>query len=246
MQACLERAIRYLTKAATLWPRFTEILYTQAKCHALLGQNAAAQQRLQILSDRDRRFFAKANQDGDFEAIRDEIAALFNRATTSPGPLARATQARLAEVGQALAWAKRSAPGSEEDLTAIESIEGELASATRALPTLNVDIEDLSECLTQMEARLDKITQRALKNNIDALGRNIASLDARKSSCESSIEQLKKAMEWTSGAVTGCLVAILFFFGSAVLVFALIDVRAHENVPVLVVVPAAIIGGRYR
>src|ERR1039457_1373655 len=57
----LERALKYLTKAATLWPRFNEIVYTQAKCHALVGQTQDAAQKLEILSDRDRRYFAKAS-----------------------------------------------------------------------------------------------------------------------------------------------------------------------------------------
>jgi tetratricopeptide (TPR) repeat protein len=67
-RACLKRALSYLAKAAVLWPDFTEIVYTQAKCHALLGQTPDAIQKLELLSDRDRRYFAKAAQDGDFRS----------------------------------------------------------------------------------------------------------------------------------------------------------------------------------
>jgi soluble cytochrome b562 len=180
MRSCLERALKYLTKAATLWPRFNEIVYTQAKCHALVGQTQDAAQKLEILSDRDRRYFAKASQDGDFETFRAGVEAVFRRAAISPGPLARATQAKLGEVAEAVAWAKRSAPNSEEDLAAVESIERELPRARQSLPTLEVDIEELNERLGRMRAELDKIAQRSFQNNIDASQQGVAACEARK------------------------------------------------------------------
>ena len=36
-----------LGNAAILWPRFTDIFYTQAKCHALLGQANDATQKFE-------------------------------------------------------------------------------------------------------------------------------------------------------------------------------------------------------
>src|ERR1035438_4379833 len=168
MRACLERALAYLAKAANLWPQFTEIIYTQAKCHALLGQIRDSTQKLEILSDRDRRYYAKTSQDGDFAIFRAAVDEVFRRATISPGPFARAAQAKSDGVAEAIAWAKRSTPGAKVDLAAVEAFERELANARRSLTTLDVDIEALSARLSSMKAQLEKIAQRSLQHNIDA------------------------------------------------------------------------------
>ena len=83
MRSCLERALGYLAKAVMLWPQVTETIYTQAKCHALLGQVPDAVAKLEVLSDRDRRYFAKSARDGDFVALRAEAEAAFRQATRS-------------------------------------------------------------------------------------------------------------------------------------------------------------------
>jgi hypothetical protein len=211
-RTCLERALGYLGKAAVLWPRFTEIVYTQAKCHALLGQTQEALKKLQILSDRDRRYFAKSTRDGDFEALRVEIEELFKQATVSPGPLARATELKLAEAADAETWARRSAPAAADELGIIESINGQLLKARLLLPTLDVDIEDLSEQLNQMRTTLEKLAQRSLQKNLDISQNNLAVLEGRKSSYENSIEQLRQTMKATSGAGAGCLSAAIMVF----------------------------------
>ena len=211
MRACLERGLGYLAKAVTIWPQFTEIVYHQAKCHALLGQVRDAEQKLEILSDRDRRYFAKASQDGDFQTFHASVEELFRRAIHSPGPLARATQAKLDEVAEAIAWAKRSAPTSKEDLAAIKSIElDELPDARRSLPTLDVDIEDLSERLSRARAVLDKIAERSFQNNVDAAERSVASLEQRKTGYESSIQKLSQTIDGASGTGLGCFFFFLF------------------------------------
>jgi tetratricopeptide (TPR) repeat protein len=211
MRTCLERALVYLGKAAILWPRFTEIVYTQAKCHALLGQIQDASHKLEILSDRDRRYFEKASQDGDFEGFRADVEDLFRRATVSPGPLARATRTRIDEVSEAVAWAKRSAPTSE-DMTVIESIERELFSAKQSLPTLDIDIETLNEQIHERRASLEKMTQVSFRAKLDSSQRAISECESRKTSCESAIEQLKVTIEQTSGAGMGCLFAAIVVF----------------------------------
>jgi tetratricopeptide (TPR) repeat protein len=211
MRACLERALGYLSKAAILRPRFTDIVYTQAKCHALLEQIQDALQKFEILSDRDRRYFAKASQDGDFATFRADIEEVFKRATISPGPLARAAKARADDVAEAILWAKRSAPASKEDLMAIESMERELSNVRQSLPTFDVDIEGLNERLGRMRAELEKIAQRALRENIRAAEQAITSCEQRKTSCESAIAQLKQTMSQTSATGVGWLVVILTF-----------------------------------
>jgi biotin carboxyl carrier protein len=218
MRACLGRALGYLAKAVTIWPQFTEIVYHQAKCHALLGQVQDAQEKLEILADRDRRYSAKALQDGDFHIFRTSIEEIFRRAINSPGPLARATHAQLEKVEAALAWAKRSAP-STEDAVAVESIEKELGRARQSLPTLDVDIEGLSERLNRMRSELEKIAQRSFQNNIKVSQETIASFEERKKGYEDSIDQLKHTMKATGGARSGWVVffvlVFLFYFGTA-------------------------------
>jgi tetratricopeptide (TPR) repeat protein len=209
MRACLERALAYLAKAAILWPQFTEIIYTQAKCHALLGQIRDSTQKLEMLSDRDRRYFAKASQDGDFAIFSADVDEVFRRATISPGPFARAAQAKSDGVAEAIAWAKRSTPGAKVDLEAVEAFESELANARRSLTTLDVDIEALSARLSRMKAELEKIAQCSLQHNIDASKIDLSAQDALKNKLESSIGDLRKTMKSTKGTGAGCLVAFL-------------------------------------
>lgn len=242
MRACLERALGYLARAMTIWPQFTEIVYHQAKCHALLGQVQDAQQKLEILSDRDRRYFAKASQDGDFRTFHASVEKLFRRAVAHPGPLARATQAKLDEVGEAIAWAKRSAPASKEDLAAIESIElGGLPDARRSLPTLSVDIEGLSERLSRMLAFLEKITQRALQRNIDASQMDVKAQEALKGQLEPSIEGLKRTIKATEGTGVGWLSA--FLAGVVVIpVTKMLEQQFHEPLTSFFVVACCALG----
>lgn len=243
MSACLERAIAHLRKAVALWPQFTEIIYTQAKCHALLGQVDDAKGKFEILSDRDRGYFVKAIHDGDFDALRSTVDAVFKRATTSPGPFALATRAKIDEVAETVAWAKRSAPTSTEDLVAIESIEMELADAKHSLQTVDVDIEGLSARLSSKKAHLQTVAAKSFQSNVDASKQTVTDLEQRKTGFENNIEQLKQTMNATSGAELGCILAIVFFVVALVLTFSLIDVRAHENVPIVVASIMAIAAG---
>ncbi len=250
-RTCLDRALGYLAKAAVLWPRFTEIVYAQAKCHALLGQTQDAARKLEILSDRDRRYFEKASQDGDFGKFQADVEELFRRATVSPGPLARATQAKLDGVAEAVAWAKRSIPTSPEDLAivdsvvsdpsvaryvpgvdinrlkelpsrqkiehataAVEAMAREVSVAKRSLPTLEVDIEGLSERLTQMRSELEKTATELFQSIIYGCEQVINSSEQRKTGCKGLIQQEMQSMKATSGAGMGWLFFFLFFMGA--------------------------------
>jgi tetratricopeptide (TPR) repeat protein len=208
----LQRALSYLAKAVVLWPRFTETIYTQAKCHALLGQTQEALKQLEILSDKDRRYFAKSTRDGDFEALRVEIEEMFRSAIISPGPLARATELKLAGVAEAEAWARRSAPVAADDLATIELMSGKLRTARLLLPSLDVDIEDLSHQLSQMITTLEKLAQRELRKNLDISQSNVAVLEGRREYYEDLTEHARQAMKATSGAGAGLLSAGLAFF----------------------------------
>lgn len=214
VRACLERALGHLTKAATLWSQFTEIVYLQAKCHALLGQTQQAVQKLEILSDRDRRYFAKATEDRDFKSLGAEVETVFRRATITPGPLAAATQAKLDELAEAVLWARRSEPSSKEDLAEIESIEREISNVRGSLPRLDVDIEALGEKLSNTRVNLDRISQPSFQNNIHACEQAIASLELRKNQCDTSIQQLKETMKYSPGTRLGCVFSFVLFIFS--------------------------------
>jgi tetratricopeptide (TPR) repeat protein len=222
MRACLERAIAYLKKAAILWPAFPEILYTLAKCYALLGQPQEAQNQLEVLSDRDRRYFDKAVQDEDFLKFREEVKELFMRAITTPGPGARSAHAKLNSAAEALAWAKAAAPELKEDLASIESIKRRLADARQILPTLQVDIEGLNTSLTEMRAQLEKIAHQALQKHVEASAQSIVSTEARRGSCAGSIEGLKRTMMNTEAKGAGWLFGLLAFFVGGPIAMSLI------------------------
>jgi hypothetical protein len=116
MRACLERALGYSAKAIYLWPQFIESVYLRAKCQALLGQSREMRRELEILSDRDRRYFAKATEDKDFDDYRADVGEVFQLTTVSAGPFAQAVDSKLAKAVEALEWARRSHPDSERDL----------------------------------------------------------------------------------------------------------------------------------
>jgi hypothetical protein len=223
MRSCLERALQYLTKAALLWPRFTDVVYTQAKCHALLGEAQEAKQNLENLSDRDRRYFAKASQDGDFESIQAEIEGLFARALESPGPRARAAEAKLGEVGETVEWARRSAPESAEDRAAVARAERFLKEAKASLTTLGVDIEDLQERLDRLGREMEEMARGALQLHVKNAKEAISTCEERKRGLEHSIGQLKETMRSTSGAPLGCLLSaltVIFVFPIVLSVFS--------------------------
>lgn len=164
-QACLERALGYLRKAAVLWPRFTEVLYLQAKCHSLLGQREETLQVLENLADRDRRYFAKAATDPDFEIVSETLESVVTRASRAPGPIAQATATKLEELDEAIAWARRAKPSPKECET-IEAAERELRDARSLFHTSAVDIEGLSDKLDDVRCRVDAITQKSFEQNL--------------------------------------------------------------------------------
>ncbi len=183
MRSCLERALGYLTKTEALWPRFTEIVYTQAKCHALLGQTHDATRKLEILSDRDRRYFEKASRDGDFKSFFADIGKLFRHATVSPGPLARATQVKLDVALEALAWAKRSIPASEEDLAVVDSVVTDPSAARY----IGVDATRLNELPNRQ-----KIAQA--KQSVEAMARELSLAKISLPTLEVDIEGLNERL----------------------------------------------------
>jgi tetratricopeptide (TPR) repeat protein len=252
MSACLRRAIEYLTKGAKFWPTFADILYTLAKCHAILGQFQDALKQFEFLSDWDRRYFEKAMQDGDFHSLRNEIRELFERALTSPGPRARATRASLDSFHETLVWVERAMPQIEEDTARIESIRSHLAGAHKVLPTLHADIESLSSSLAEMQTQLQEITLRSLQGHIKASQDGIRSTENRAWSCGHSIEELKKKMENdVSGAGVGCLVALLAFFVGPILLLPTLkgqktELGALYVAGFFVAIPAAIIAAAMR
>jgi tetratricopeptide (TPR) repeat protein len=237
MRACLERAQGHLTKASSVWPQFTETVYLQAKCHALLGQTEQAVQKLGILTDRDRRYFTKATQDRDFVSLGATIETLFKQATTSPGPLALATQRKIDAVVEAIAWGKRSAPTLNDDISAVESIEREVSKGRESLLTLEVDIEGLSEWLSQTRVDLSSITRRSFQSNIRDCEKTIASLEERRSLCAKSIDVLKTTDPEVPGAKMLIWMSCIVF-----LIVSIVIARSVFSDSILAPVVAAVIG----
>lgn len=230
VQTCLHRALQHLENSATLWPRFTDAVYTQAKCHALLGQTTDALMKLEALSDRDRRYFAKASADGDFTLIQGEVEDVFRRATVSPGPRALGAEKNLNDVSELLKWAICSKPTSQEGLARIQSVEHQLPADWQSIKTLDVDIEGMQERLGRTKEDLDATALRGFQENVEASKEAARLCNARKNASESSVKDLKKTMRRTSGKAMGCLFSLIFFFGGIFLA-ALFGGAAIEQLP---------------
>ncbi len=159
MQKCLERALTALANAARSWPDFSEIVYAQAKCHALLWQKQEALAKLKNLSDRDRRYFAKMSQDRDFDAIRSDAEDVFRTAIAEPGPLTLAAQAKLRDAEEALAKAETIKPKSTADRNVIASTRASLADIRQSLKGLDLDIESIPKRLSAAKSDIEQIVQ---------------------------------------------------------------------------------------
>ena len=205
MRSCLERALGHLGKAEILWPRFTEIAYTQAKCHALLGNKHKALERFQILSDRDRRYCAKSSQDADFTAFHIEIKELFGQACTSPGSLALAVATNLEKARDTFVWVNLGDAG--DSLSG--DIEQELAAAGRMLPTLDADLEGLHRRTNEQRLALEELAEKGLLAKVNKHNDELKSLDSNIVQARNAVELHKWQLKETIGGYTGCFFMVL-------------------------------------
>jgi len=205
MRSGLERALRHLAKAEILWPRFTEIAYTQAKCHALLGKKREVLERFQILSDRDRRYCAKSSQDADFTAFRSEIKELFERACISPGSLALAVAKNLEKAQDTFVWVKLSAAGGSLS----DDMEQELTAAGQMLPTLDADLEGLDRRINDQRIALEELAEKGLVAKVNKHQTELQSLDSNVVQARNAIELHKWQLKETIGGYTGCFFMVL-------------------------------------
>jgi tetratricopeptide (TPR) repeat protein len=219
MCAHLERALEYLSRAGSLCPDFTEIFYTRAKCYALLGRTAEALGEFELLSDRDRRYLAKAEQDRDFDALRADVERVFLQAIASPGPRALAAKAQLDAARDAVAWARISEPD-PNDLAKVVSIERTLDSDEKALVGVDVVIVSLQHrtksAAQEAEAIAEKSfgnAEKSFRDRIRAFEHKAASLRTEKTRREHALEGKRQAINQAGGSAgMGCLCAVLIVF----------------------------------
>ncbi len=215
MRECLQRALSYLERAVTLQPKFTESIYTQAKCHALLGDKQEALERFQTLSDRDRRYCAKACRDADFHEFQTEIRELFDRACSAPGSLALGVTASLGKAQEMLSWAKIcNAPGSPSSHR-IYLIEQELTTATHVLTGLEADLDNLHVRMIGLRNELEDLARDGLQAQVKERESEIISLGSRTADSQHAIEELKQRLNATTGGKTGCIFMVLACVGTA-------------------------------
>lgn len=107
LSALLGLALGFLSKAESHWPEFLETCYTRAKCCALLGKEDEVRRCFKFLSDRDRRYFLKADEDKDFDGVRGLLRELADHAIANPGPLAQKIIERVETALEAHSWATR-------------------------------------------------------------------------------------------------------------------------------------------
>jgi hypothetical protein len=172
---CLERSLGYLAKANQLWPEFLDSAYYEAKCCAVLAKRQEAVERLQWLSDRDRRYFAKTLQDEDFASMRTEVAEVFRRSIEAPGPITSAVLADLQQAFIALGLAQESQPEGENE-TKMSVIGARLAAIRKALEGYDVDIVALPPQLDSARRNLKTIIDETLTQREKAIKAHIAAL----------------------------------------------------------------------
>lgn len=251
MRTCLGRALQYLARATSLWPKFLESIYTRAKCQALLGQGQEVRRELEVLADRDRRYFAKVIQDKDFDGCRGDVDDVFREATVSPGPFARAVQAKLDKAFEALEWAKRSRPESPEDLSKLETSERSLSEAKRAIGGLGVDLVGTDAQLGKIIQVLTSIADRSYQVRMTAAQANINLLESGKKSSDGAIKRLteqRKQAQGNWGRFWGF--GFLWYLISGVVLMGIFEAAgvSNENRPVAAFIGMGIgvIGGGRR
>ncbi len=164
-QESLESALARLQSAIDSWPAFTESYYLAAKCHALLGQKEKALDNLEILSDRDRRYFAKMSKDRDFDSIHGEASEIFQNAIINPGPTARAAQIQLSEFREKVNHLINSGWKCKEELELIPTVESFVRTATLSLLGGDANIEGILSEISLAEKRINEASRNILINN---------------------------------------------------------------------------------
>jgi len=218
LRACLRRALDHLEKSSRAAPQRSLTVYWQAKCHALLGEKLATLEKFSTLSDRNRKYWGIASQDGDFESLRDDIREIFVRALHSPGPTARTAQSHLQGALESLNWAQHSGPEPVQ-ATRVSAIEKRLRVAAEQLPGLNADIESLLQELPRNRKELNDITQLTISKKIGLLQQQISDLTSQKKTYENEIESCRRKITQTEGSgALGCLGSVVFLFLLAFLV----------------------------
>jgi tetratricopeptide (TPR) repeat protein len=206
---CQRRALSYLDSAVKRGYTPTEIIYFQAKCHALLGTCGEALERLRVLSDRDRRYCAKASHDPDLQTLQARIREIFESACSSPGNSARLTFEKHAEAKEMFRWAKigNIKPGGV--LGRVQLIEEELSSAERALGGLDADIDYLHGRIIELGRELGRIASDALEAQVQRREVELESLRSSAPAGKLALEELQNRLKNTTGGRTGCLFMVM-------------------------------------
>ena len=226
VEDCLNRALGHLAKAVQVWPGNTPTVYWQAKCYALLGQKQRVMEKFGALSDRNRKYFADAMEDGDFVSFQEDIRNIFIRALDSPGPQVRiaharlsATQAQLNRAFEALAWTQRSDATLGSQNARLQTTGNRLNDAEKQLRGLDIDIESLllevsriARDLDDLRHELDNLTEKTLATKIANIEQQMSALRSQKNDCENRIASCRREMAQTQGSGgMGCLFAFIFY-----------------------------------
>jgi tetratricopeptide (TPR) repeat protein len=166
MRACLERAVEHFQRSLQFRDNNCTI-YSQAKCHALLGQKQDALALFEMLSDRNRKYLAEVTHDPDFDSIRNDVERVLKQAVENPGPRARRAATRLDDADKLLKWTKQVVSNTAS--SQIVAFEQSLAEAARRLGSGNVDIEALSDEIIRVYRQLVQLAQDDLQSQRSAI-----------------------------------------------------------------------------
>ncbi len=217
MHACLRRSLEHFGKAVQLCSEMTGVLYSQAKCHALLGEKQKVLDIVQEIADRDRRYSAALAVDRDFDTMRAETEDVFKFAIDHPGPLARMAAAKLDKASEVIEWAKKRHLDQGENGQTIAGIDDEVKNTRRLLRTLSIDIEDLNKNLVSTIQRLEKVGEVPLLAQVAQIQSQIDAIEKSKGVCRQEIWACEKQISEVKAGGIGCLTGgIAFFVGAAI------------------------------
>lgn len=215
MHRCLNRSLEYLSKALALRPDFTQCLYSQAKCHALLGQESKALEIFRALSDRNRNY-SEILQDKDFDRIRADIKKIFESALDCPGHLALSMQKSLSRAQKTLAWVTRS----QANVTQFASY---LSNIQQLLGTLDVNLEILNRGLNRKQFKMEQVIIESYQGRLKSIESEINAVVSNRSEPEQAIKNLQQAMAQNKGTRMGLLFAALTYL----VLFSLVSMLAN-------------------
>jgi len=208
----LKMALGLLGKARSLWPKFLEIAYTEAKCFALLESREGVKECFEFLADRDRRYFLKAAEDRDFDNLRNLVKEVEHETIGKPGPLSQQIVKKLKVAAEALMWARRGIAEGDQDSARLDAAEEKIAAIKKEYESHNGDLVGMD---LKLDTEIDSLQRKAnvsLAARLHCAQDKMAKNTQREQYLQSQIPLKTSQVNSQSGLKMGCGIAALSYF----------------------------------